>query len=107
MTGQPALRGAPAAQEARRALSEAIDEIDGQVPCRSDALFLSPDDWAIDGPMNQDAAVQCRPCPVREQCALYALLAGEPQGVWGGITAARRRSQRRSEQRNKPASQFA
>jgi hypothetical protein len=32
----------------------------------------------------------CQQCPVLQLCAEYALLAHEPYGVWGGMTAAER-----------------
>ena len=32
----------------------------------------------------------CRDCPVRRQCAGYALATDERYGVWGGLTAAER-----------------
>jgi hypothetical protein len=32
----------------------------------------------------------CRCCPVRTQCLAYALDAGEPSGIWGGLTTDER-----------------
>ena len=34
----------------------------------------------------------CAECPVRVPCLLYALVAGEREGIWGGATAAERRA---------------
>lgn len=43
----------------------------------------------------EDAAkVVCRTCPVIAQCRQFALAAGEPFGVWGGMTARERSLQR-------------
>ena len=40
----------------------------------------------------QDEAIRCcAGCAVRATCLAYALAAGEPDGVWGGMTARRRR----------------
>jgi WhiB family transcriptional regulator, redox-sensing transcriptional regulator len=36
------------------------------------------------------AKAVCATCPVRPQCAAYALAAEEPHGVWGGFTARER-----------------
>jgi WhiB family redox-sensing transcriptional regulator len=35
----------------------------------------------------------CAGCPVRRECADYALAADERYGVWGGLTAAERARQ--------------
>jgi WhiB family redox-sensing transcriptional regulator len=32
----------------------------------------------------------CRHCPVLERCLQHAMDAGEPYGVWGGLTAGER-----------------
>jgi WhiB family transcriptional regulator, redox-sensing transcriptional regulator len=32
----------------------------------------------------------CRECPVRAQCAAYALTVAEPYGIWGGFTERER-----------------
>lgn len=33
----------------------------------------------------------CARCPVRRPCLDYALRAGEPHGIWGGLNEAERR----------------
>lgn len=33
----------------------------------------------------------CRACPVRQQCAEYAIAARMDDGIWGGLTVADRR----------------
>jgi WhiB family redox-sensing transcriptional regulator len=51
--------------------------------CTSDQgdLFFSdnPDDQA-------DAKAICRSCPVRRECAIWALDSRQEYGVWGGLT---------------------
>jgi WhiB family redox-sensing transcriptional regulator len=37
----------------------------------------------------------CAQCPVRRQCLAYAVTAGEPYGIWGGLGPDERRSLRR------------
>jgi WhiB family redox-sensing transcriptional regulator len=36
----------------------------------------------------------CGQCPVRRQCLAYAVAAGEPSGIWGGLDPQERRSLR-------------
>ncbi|GAA2891711.1 WhiB family transcriptional regulator [Streptosporangium fragile] len=36
----------------------------------------------------------CAGCPVIKDCRAYALRAGEPEGIWGGLTVEERRSMR-------------
>jgi len=36
----------------------------------------------------------CASCPVRADCAAFARSAGEPYGVWGGLTERERRRRR-------------
>ncbi|OZC42613.1 hypothetical protein CH286_25540 [Rhodococcus sp. WWJCD1] len=38
----------------------------------------------------QEAKEICAQCPVVSRCREYALQAGEPYGVWGGLTATER-----------------
>jgi hypothetical protein len=46
-------------------------------------------DWTIQD-VSREKAI-CEGCPVREECLAYALDAGEPHGIWGGLTATERR----------------
>lgn len=39
-----------------------------------------------------EAKIICNFCPVKALCAEYSILADEPYGVWGGITASERRA---------------
>lgn len=58
------------------------------LPCR-----LAPDTWYSDNARDRAAAVRlCRTCPLRDSCAAHAIEEQEPHGVWGGTTAADRRS---------------
>lgn len=42
----------------------------------------------------------CAGCPVREECAEFALAHGERHGVWGGTTAAERATRKRRVERD-------
>lgn len=58
------------------------------LPCR-----LLPDPFFSDQARDRDAAVRmCQTCPLRDACAAFAIAEREPHGVWGGTTAADRRS---------------
>ena len=48
-----------------------------------------PESWFDTGSEYAAKAV-CASCPVRAECLDYALHAGEPYGVWGGLTAVER-----------------
>lgn len=37
----------------------------------------------------------CNRCPVKNECANYAIMAEEPYGVWGGLTPTERNTLRR------------
>jgi WhiB family transcriptional regulator, redox-sensing transcriptional regulator len=61
---------------------------------RADAsMFFSAD--RSDGPVSRrrevEAKAVCARCPVRSQCAAYALTTGERHGIWGGFTGTERR----------------
>lgn len=58
------------------------------LPCR-----LDPDTFFSDNSRDRAAAVRlCRTCPLQQACAAHAIEEREPHGVWGGTTAADRRS---------------
>ena len=44
------------------------------------------------------AVATCGTCPVRGECAAYALAHGEHFGVWGGLSESRRKRLRRTVQ---------
>ena len=62
-----------------------------------------PDDWWVEGTRRtaaddareQHALAVCRSCPVIDACFEHGVV-HEPQGVWGGTTAADRRELRRA-----------
>jgi WhiB family redox-sensing transcriptional regulator len=59
--------------------------------CRSGAT--DPDLWH----RNEQQAVRlCAACPMRRPCLRAALVAGEPDGVWGGLTRQQRQDLRRA-----------
>ncbi|MGH8904915.1 MAG: WhiB family transcriptional regulator [Egibacteraceae bacterium] len=41
----------------------------------------------------------CAACPVRVHCLDYALETGQQDGIWGGLSEAERRTERRRRQR--------
>lgn len=43
----------------------------------------------------QVARATCADCPALELCREYAIVAGEPFGTWGGLTAEQRQTARR------------
>jgi WhiB family redox-sensing transcriptional regulator len=46
------------------------------------------------------AKAVCATCPVVDQCLAWALAAGEPYGVWGGLSPEERRRLRSSGRRS-------
>lgn len=54
----------------------------------------------------ETAKAICGSCPVQERCLEYALAVKEPDGIWGGLTFAERRSilRRRRERQRTPVS---
>ena len=55
-------------------------------------LFFHPQNERGIQRRRRDAAAKsvCASCPVRVQCADYAIRAREPYGVWGGLTEEER-----------------
>nr|WP_112301920.1 WhiB family transcriptional regulator [Rhodococcus wratislaviensis] len=70
------------------------------------AVFFSPDNERGHARDRREAQARqiCQSCPVLVQCRDHALGAGEPYGVWGGMTEADRRKHtqrlRRGERRS-------
>lgn len=59
-----------------------------------DAICSSTDPDAFypeKGGSTREAKRICRNCPVRTECLAYAISAGEPAGVWGGMSERERR----------------
>ena len=58
-----------------------------RVPCQA----YPPEDWFDKRSHPQRRAVaRCGHCPLQAACRRYARAAAEPEGVWGGETAAQR-----------------
>jgi WhiB family redox-sensing transcriptional regulator len=62
--------------------------------CRDRAYFFFYEDGDTVGgpPAHRELRARqlCGQCPVRAQCAAYALRLHEPHGIWGGFTEAER-----------------
>ena len=62
--------------------------------CRDRAYFFFYEDGEQKGGPPQHREIRarqlCAQCPVRAQCAAYALRLHEPYGIWGGYTEAER-----------------
>ncbi|HEY1324318.1 MAG TPA: WhiB family transcriptional regulator [Streptosporangiaceae bacterium] len=60
-------------------------------------LFFGPDAERVTDCKARVAKAKavCAGCPVREACLAYAMAAGEPYGIWGGLTEDERRALRR------------
>ena len=57
------------------------------------SVFFCPDQTVRPVRRRSEAAAKavCARCPVRAQCAAYALSTREPHGIWGGFTETERR----------------
>jgi WhiB family transcriptional regulator, redox-sensing transcriptional regulator len=57
------------------------------------SVFFAPDKMGRPARSRREleAKAVCARCPVRSQCAAYALAAEEAHGIWGGFTEAERR----------------
>lgn len=69
---------------------EVLDDA-GETPCMAwpDAFFLDDDSSARAGDYRVAKGL-CRSCPIRFECAEYAVSNNEPYGVWGGLTPRER-----------------
>jgi hypothetical protein len=61
-------------------------------------IFFPPSD----GPAAEARHI-CARCPVSGQCLAYAVTAGEPFGIWGGLDPRERQSLRRQLERQEPS----
>jgi WhiB family redox-sensing transcriptional regulator len=88
--GRPRLGGTMAR---RAAAVRAVEVRDwrGYAACRGTAaLFYKTDlEEAPEHRITKAKAI-CTRCPVRPQCAAYALAVAEPHGIWGGFTERER-----------------
>ena len=64
----------------------------GACRSRDSVLFFHSDRMPRSIRDGRDAVAKalCRRCPVRPECAAYALREDEPYGVWGGFTEGER-----------------
>lgn len=67
----------------------------------ADAPYMFPHDQDHEG--IRLAKALCEGCPVRPECLEAAMAAGEPHGIWGGLTTDERRAMRRNEARRAAA----
>ena len=70
-------------------LAKAIRDADENPPCQEtdpDAFYSEQGDWSS----IRRAKELCKGCPVRAECAEYAIAAIEPFGIWGGTTPRER-----------------
>lgn len=85
-------------------LQKAIEQAPIVVPCQNtdpDLWFGLTDGDGLETQANYKIAKQlCAMCPVNKICLEYALVAGEPEGVWGGLTPHERKLMRRASERN-------
>lgn len=64
----------------------------GETPCENDPELFFTDPESFNHLRTLKYAVTiCRECPVRVECATYAIEAGEEFGVWGGLTPKERK----------------
>src|SRR4051812_30542419 len=62
-----------------------------QSACVDRPADMFPDESDLPG--NERARAVCGPCPVTEECLLFAFASREPWGVWGGLTTDERREE--------------
>jgi WhiB family redox-sensing transcriptional regulator len=83
----------------RLALIDKIDQLDEAgtpVVCKQDPdLFFPEGQGAIVYQTLKEAKAICMPCPLRDACLTYALVADMYEGVWGGTTPLERKAIRK------------
>src|SRR5688500_9559116 len=86
----------PAALGAWHLLQARLEEVSGDVPCRTagDVSAWWPDKRELKSPATYGAVAACRRCALREPCAGYAIAADERFGVWGATLPEERRTAR-------------
>lgn len=82
-------------------LPDVLGELMERPAWMADALCREPayadvDFFPESGASTRPAEQVCARCLVRGRCLLYALETGQRDGVWGGISARRRRKLRRA-----------
>jgi WhiB family redox-sensing transcriptional regulator len=61
----------------------------------AELFFPAPAEGVDITPLVRDAQSVCARCPVRAECLQHALTHNLEHGIWGGVTAKRRREIRR------------
>ncbi|WP_374213165.1 WhiB family transcriptional regulator [Streptomyces sp. G1] len=89
-------RGGPVRATALVPFLAAEDGSTIESPCRGQGELFVGGKY-VDPPAKDAARAKgiCNGCPVKAECLDWALTAGEPYGVWGGMTAHDRRKLRR------------
>ena len=83
-------------------LAKAIEEAPSVPVCQTtDPEIFFPEPGTSHTRELKWAIEECEKCPVRQECAEYALAANEPYGLWGGLTP-RERQQIRANGRGRP-----
>mgnify|MGYP003142716650 CR=1 FL=1 len=73
------------------AMSNSFDEFVKQIvdrPCKNLEVEMF---FPNRGLPKKEVVRICGACPVREECLSFAVLNGERQGMWGGLTSGARR----------------
>ena len=85
--------------QALEALATAIQNATDIPPCQ----VSDPDAWFTDEDDNwqsyRQAKALCGMCPVKKECLIYAVVAIEPFGIWGGLSPAERKTLRSKQAR--------
>ena len=86
----------PTAVGAWQVLQAKLEEVGGDVPCRTtdDVSAWWPDKRDLNSPATYGVVAACRRCALRDPCAEYAIAADERFGVWGATVPEERRSAR-------------
>lgn len=72
-------------EQAFTALAEGIKQHGAPVCQTTDPEYWFPDLGGESKEM-RIAKKYCGECPVQRECAIYAIVAYEPYGIWGGLT---------------------
>lgn len=75
-------------------LMREIQNLNDETPCQQNPDYWDDDlpgvDWETRKSQIAGAKSLCDDCPVKWLCREYAVVANEPTGVWGGLSAADR-----------------
>lgn len=80
---------------------DAMDAAGEPAVCKQDPdLFFPEGQGSAVYQSLKDAKTICMPCPLRDACLTYALVADMYEGVWGGTTPIERKNIRKELRRN-------